>query len=98
MRRVQSLERRYSSSSSVPPSSTTPTRPPLSYPSPPTSRDRINRASLARTLREGRDLFLFEGVESLDLNVTDLEAHQAAMDILGFVNTEVERWQAKHAP
>lgn len=100
MRRVQSLERRYSSSSSLPPppsSSTTPTRPPLSYPSPPTSRDRVNRASLARNLRNGRDLFLFDGVKSLDLNVTDLEAHQAAMDILGFVNSEVERWHAKHA-
>lgn len=101
MRRVQSVERRYSSSSSLPPlpsPSATPTRPPLSYPSPPTSRDRVNHASLARTLRHGRDLFLFDGAKSLDLNVTDLEAHQAAMDILGFVNTEVERCHAKHEP
>lgn len=98
MRRVQSLERRYSFSSSVPSSPTTQARSRLSYSSPPTSRDKANRASLARTLREGRDLFLFEGVNGLDLDVTDLEAHQAAMDILGFVNTEVELWQATHAP
>lgn len=101
MRRVQSLERRYSSSSSLPgaPSPSSPSaptsRPPLSYPSPPTSRDRVNRAGLARALREGRELFLFEGVKGLDLNVTELEAHEAAMEILGHVNAEMEAWEAK---
>ena len=101
MRRVQSLERRYSSSSSLPgaPSPTSPSapasRPPLSYPSPSSSRDRVNRAGLAQTLREGRELFLFEGIKGLDLNVTELEAHEAAMEILSFVNAEVEAWEAK---
>lgn len=100
MRRVQSLERRYSSSSSLPGTpSTSPsiTRAPFSFPSPPSSRDRVKCAGLARALREGRDLFLFEDVKALDLNVTDLEAHEAAMDILSFVNAEVEALGAKQA-
>lgn len=101
MRRVQSLERRYSSSSSLPgaPSPTSPSapmsHPPLSYPSPPSSRDRVNRAGLARALRDGRELFSFESGKGLDLNVTELEAHEAAMEILSFVNGEVEVWEAK---
>ena len=61
----------------------------------PTFRDRVNRAGLARALREGRELFLFEGVKGLDLNVTELEAHEAAMEILGHVNAEVEAREAK---
>lgn len=101
MRRVQSLERRYSSSSSLPgaPSPSSPSAPmsgaPPSYPFPPSSRDRVNRAGLARALREGRELLLFEGAKGLDLNVTELEAHEAAMEILSFVNAEVEAWEAK---
>ena len=94
MRRVQSLERRYSSSSSIPgvpaPPATSSTSRSLSYSSPQSSRDRVNRVGLARTLREGKKLFLFDGVKGMDLNVTDLEAHEAAMDILGFVNAAVE--------
>lgn len=101
MRRVQSLERRYSCSSSLP-GAPWPCFPPapisrrsLTYPIPPSSRNRVNRPGLARALREGRDLFVFEGVKGLDLNVTELEAHEAAMEILSFVNAEVEAREAR---
>ncbi|SPO02399.1 uncharacterized protein DNG_05072 [Cephalotrichum gorgonifer] len=105
MRRVQSLERRYSSASTTsipPPPRPLPVRrsPSWSYPpptysrAPSSSRDRINRAGLARSLRAGKKLFVFEGVKALDLNVTELEAHEAAMEILAFLDAGVDEWEA----
>jgi len=79
MRRVTSVERRYSGSG-------------MSLFS-----ARSGNEGEARSVRKGRKLFAFEERKGLEVDVTDMEAHEAAVEILGYVHSRVEEWRREVA-
>jgi hypothetical protein len=55
------------------------------------TRSKIKCGNLAKSLRRNRKLYMFKDYKGLQLNVTDLEAHEAAMEVLSFVTTMMDR-------
>lgn len=83
MRRVQSVERRYSGSGLG-----------MGF----TGRSpKVESAGAAKELTRGRRLFAFEGKKGLEVDVSDMEAHEAAVEILGFIHTRMEEWRREAA-